>query len=362
MIYVDNAATTSVRKEAIEAMWPYMTGAFGNPSSPHEVGKIASAGLDDARAKVARIIGGRPNHITFTSGGTEANNLAIKGSCLANPRGRHLITTPIEHDSILETASYLERFHDFEITYLSPDRTGLVSPEQLCEVLRPDTTLVSIGYANNEVGTVQPIARLAQASTAPFHTDAVQAAHLPFDIGVDALSLSGHKFGAPKGTGMLWSKLPLEPVIHGGGQEKGRRSGTENVAGAVAFARALELTQEEHYPDLSEFITEVLRIPGATLTGHSQMRLDGHASFLFDGIGSETVLLELERHGIVCSPGSACGSGEVSHVLLALGFSEDQARTAVRCTFGTSHSREEIQFVATAIAEAVATVRGESLV
>ena len=358
MLYLDNAATTSVRKEAIEAMWPYLTGAFGNPSSPHEVGRLASVGLEDARNRVARIIGGRTTQVTFTSGGSEANNLAIKGACLANPRGRHLVTTPIEHDSVLETAAYLEKFHDFEITYLSPDRTGLISPEDLHKALRPDTTLVSIGYANNEVGTIQPIADLAAISTAPFHTDAVQAAHLTFDLGVDALSLSGHKFGAPKGIGVLWSKLPMEPVIHGGGQEKGRRSGTENVAGAVAFAAALELARTEEYPDLNDFIQEVLTIPGAHLTGHPRMRIDGHASFLFDGIGSETVLLELERQGIVCSPGSACGSGEVSHVLLALGFEEDQARTAVRCTFSTTHSREDPIRAAAALKSAVAVVRG----
>lgn len=358
MLYLDNAATTSVRKEALEAMWPYLTGAFGNPSSPHEVGRLASAGLEDARTRVARIIGGRPTQVTFTSGGSEANNLAIKGVCLANPRGRHLITTPIEHDSVLETAAYLERFHDFEITYLSPDHTGLISLEDLRKAVRPDTTLISIGYANNEVGTIQPIAELAAVSSTPFHTDAVQAAHLTFDLGVDALSLSGHKFGAPKGIGVLWSKLPLEPVIHGGGQEKGRRSGTENVAGAIAFATALELARAESYPNLGEFIEEVLTIPGAHLTGHPRMRIDGHASFLFDSIGSETVLLELERQGIVCSPGSACGSGEVSHVLLALGFEEDQARTAVRCTFSTTHSREDALVAASALKSAVALIRG----
>lgn len=356
MLYLDNAATSPVRKEALEAMWPYLTGAFGNPSSPHEPGKLAAAGLEDARNRVARIIWGRPSQIIFTSGGTEANNLAIKGICLANPKGRHLITTTIEHDSILNAAQYLERFHAFEITYLRPDRSGLISPQDLAATLRPDTTLVSIGYANNEIGTIQPLVELARTSTAPFHTDAVQAAHLPFDLGIDALSLSGHKFGAPKGIGVLWSKLPLEPLIHGGGQENGKRSGTENVAGAVAFATALEIARQESYLDLSEFISSVLEIPGASLTGHPTHRLAGHASFLFEGIGSETVLLELERHGIVCSPGSACGSGEVSHVLLALGFDEDTARTAVRCTFNTNHNEEDARIAAAALADAVAVI------
>ena len=358
MLYLDNAATTPVRKESLEAMWPYLTGAFGNPSSPHEVGRIAAAGLENARKKVADSLGVRARQITFTSGGTEANNLALKGICLANPQGRHIISTTIEHDSILETIDYLQRFHDFKVTWLNPDRHGLITPENLTAALRPDTTLVSIGYANNEVGTVQPISELAALCDAPFHTDAVQAAHLPFDIGVDALSLSGHKIGAPKGIGVLWSKLPLEPVIHGGGQENAKRSGTENVASAVAFATALEFTRAEHYPDLTSFIEQVLSIPGAQLTGHPTSRLSGHASFIFEGIGSETVLLELEQRGVVCSPGSACGTGELSHVLLAMGFSEDEARTAVRCTFSTAHSREDLGLAAAALKEAVAAVKG----
>ncbi|ALC05467.1 Cysteine desulfurase [Corynebacterium deserti GIMN1.010] len=358
MLYLDNAATAPLRREALEAMWPYLTAAFGNPSSPHEIGKAAAAGLDDARHRIASCLNVRASQITFTSGGTEANNLAIKGACLARPRGRHIITTPIEHDSVLETVDYLHRFHDFEVTMLEPDRFGRISPQSLKEATREETTLVSIGYANNEVGTVQPITELRAATAAPFHTDAVQAVHLPFNLGVDAFSLSGHKFGAPKGIGVLWSKLPLEPVLHGGGQENGRRSGTHNVAGAVACATALELARTENYPDLNGFIASVLEIPGAHLTGHPTERLAGHASFLFDGIGSETVLIELERRGVVCSPGSACGSGEVSHVLLALGVLEDDARTAVRCTFSTTHSHEDVLRAAEAIKEAVATVRG----
>ncbi|MFP7366022.1 cysteine desulfurase family protein [Corynebacterium callunae] len=357
MLYLDNAATTGVRREALEAMWPYLTGTFGNPSSPHAFGVAAAAGLKGARETIARAMGKRASQITFTAGGTEADNLAIKGIALANPRGRHIISTPLEHDAVLESLDYLRRFHGFEISMLTPDTYGQVSAAELKELSREDTTLVSVHYGNNEIGTIQPIAELARATSAPFHVDAVQATHLPLDLDVSAISISGHKVGAPKGIGALWCKAPLEPVIHGGGQEKGRRSGTENVAGAVAFATALSLAREEQMPDLSGFIAAALEIEGAQLTGHPNMRLPGHASFVFAGTGAETVLLELERRGVICSPGSACGSGEVSHVLLSLGFAEDLARTSVRFTFSASHSATDVDFVARALRDSVEAVR-----
>ena len=358
MIYLDNAATTGVRREALEAMWPYLTTHFGNPSSPHSVGEAAAAGLAAARRAVAGVVGGRATQVIFTSGGTEADNLAIKGIALANPRGRHIITTPLEHSAVLESVDYLVRFHDFEVTWLTPDGQGMVSATELAKVSRPDTTLVSIHYANNEIGTIQPIRELAAATDAPFHTDAVQAAGLPLSgLGVDAISLSGHKIGAPKGIGALWCRLPLEPLIHGGGQERGRRSGTENVAGAVAFATALKLMPESTPPDLSGFITTVLTIDGAHLTGHPTQRLPGHASFVFENTGGEAVLLELEQRGIICSPGSACGSGEVPHVLLAIGLSEDLARTSVRFTFSSTNTAADVSVAARAVLEAVTAVR-----
>lgn len=355
MIYLDNAATTGVRREALEAMWPYMSSHFGNPSSPHAVGERAAAGLEAARKAVAGVLGGRASQVIFTSGGTEADNLAVKGIALANPRGRHIISTPLEHSAVLESIDYLVRFHGFEVTWLTPDHFGRISPEELTAVTRADTTLVSIHYANNEIGTVQPIRELAAATTAPFHTDAVQAAQLPLDLGVDAISLSGHKIGAPQGIGALWCRLPLEPLIHGGGQERGRRSGTENVAGAVAFARALML--EDAPPQLDTFIRQVLRIEGAQLTGHPTERLPGHASFVFENTGGEAVLLELERRGVICSPGSACGSGEVPHVLLAIGLAEDLARTSVRFTFSPMNTVEEAELAAQAVLESVTAVR-----
>ncbi|MCY1158098.1 MAG: cysteine desulfurase, partial [Citricoccus sp.] len=254
MIYLDHAATSPVRREALEAMWPYLTGDFGNPSSRHGLGESAAAGLEAARQSVATVLGGRAAGVVFTGSGTEADNLAVKGIALGDPRGRHLITTPLEHEAVLASVDYLVRVHGFTADRLTPDEHGLVSPAELARLIRPDTALVSVQYANNEIGTVQPIAELtavARQHGVPFHTDAVQAAGwLDLDVGrlgVDALSLSGHKVGAPKGVGVLWarSRLALEPVVHGGGQERGRRSGTENVAGAVALATALAAAEAE---------------------------------------------------------------------------------------------------------------------
>ncbi len=375
MIYLDAAATSSVRREVLEAMWPFLTGDFGNPSSHHTVGESAARALADARATVARLLGCRPSDVVFTSGGTEADNLAVKGIALATPRGRHIVTTRIEHEAVLESVDYLRRLHGFEVTFVDVDRTGLVDPDAFGAALRDDTTLASVMLANNEVGTVQPIAALATVAHArgvPFHTDAVQAAgwlelHLE-SLGVDALSISGHKLGAPKGIGALIvrGRVALEPVIHGGGQERGRRSGTENVAGAVGLAAALRLCELDRETRVArsalardQFIGAVLaRVPGAQLTGHPTNRLPATASFVFEGTSGESVLLELERRGIVSSSGSACaaGSDEASHVLLALGFDEAVAQTAVRFSWGADVDAERLAPVADAVAEAVAAV------
>ena len=376
MIFLDHAATTPVRREALEAMWPFLTGAFGNPSSHHGLGDIAARALDDARAQVAEVVGCRAGDVVFTSGGTEADNLAVKGIALANPRGRHVVVSPIEHEAVLEAARYLERVHGFDVDEVPVDRHGLVRPEAMSRVIRPDTTLVSVQLANNEVGTVQPVAelaRIAHESGALMHTDAVQAAGwLPIridDLGVDALSLSGHKVGAPKGTGALIvrGRIPLEPVLHGGGQERGRRSGTENVAGAVAFATALRLAEAERSDaasraaalgaDLTARVTAA--VPGAMLTGHPDRRLPGTVSFVFPGTSGEAVLLELERDGVICSSGSACaaGSDEPSHVLTAMGVPAEVAQTAVRFTLGTETTADEITDAAAAVVRAVSVVR-----
>ncbi len=377
MIYLDHAATSPVRREALEAMWPYLTGDFGNPSSHHGLGESAAAGLEAARRSVAETLGGRAAGVVFTGSGTEADNLALKGIALGAPRGRHLITTPLEHEAVLASVDYLVRVHGFTADHLTPDEHGLVSPDELAALIRPDTTLVSVQYANNEIGTVQPLAELAAVARkhrVPFHTDAVQAAGwLPLDVeslGVDALSMSGHKVGAPKGVGVLWarSRLAVEPVVHGGGQERGRRSGTENVAGAVALATALTAAEAER-ADVGprtrtlrdRFIEQVLStVPSARLTGHPQRRLPGTASFVFAGTHGEAVLLELERRGVICSSGSACaaGSDEPSHVLTALGMPASLAKTAVRFTFGPGSTEQDAAEAAQAVRESVESVQG----
>jgi len=387
MLYLDNAATTPVRPEARAAMLPWLTGEFGNPSSHHTVGERAAAALADARARVARVLGMRRSDIVFTSGGTEANNLAVKGITLGALLGaslgapgaaRRIVTTPIEHESVLESADYLRRLHGVDVDTVPVDGHGRVDPDALAHALREPAALVSIGYANNEIGTIQDIAALAAvtgAARVPLHADAVQAAGwLDLSVegalrGVDAISIAGHKIGAPGGTGVLAvrGRIPLEPLLHGGGQEAGRRSGTESVAGAVAFATALELAASEREAASArvtairdEFTDRVLAlVPSARVTGHPVHRLPGTASFTFEGTSGEAVLLELERRGVVSSSGSACaaGSDEPSHVLLALGITPDVARTAVRFTLSTTQTANLIP-VADAAAAAVAAVRG----
>jgi len=381
MIFLDAAATTPVRREVLEAMWPYLSGEFGNPSSHHSLGEAAAEALAGARAAVAKVLGCRPGEVTFTSGGTEADNLALKGIALArraaDPALDRVAISAIEHPAVEESADYLRRVHGFTVDVVPVDGHGLVTPEAFAAVLRPETALASIMYANNEVGTVQPVPELAALAAGrgiPFHTDAVQAAGwLPLgvkDLGVDALSISGHKLGAPKGSGVLFAKgrLRMEPLVHGGGQERGRRSGTENVAGAVALATALTLAAEEQQVVAAQvaalrdaFIRAVLEaVPGAVLTGHPDQRLPSVASFCFRGTSGESVLLELERRGVVCSSGSACaaGSDAPSPVLLALGVESDVAQTAVRFSFTSAVTGAELGQAAAAVGDAVGSVLG----
>ena len=376
MLYLDHAATTPVRREVIAAIEPFLTQRFGNPSSHHTVGEAAAHALDDARRRVATVLGMRPGDIVFTSGGTEANNLAIKGLSIAAAAGgtpAHIVTTPIEHESVLASCEYLERVHGYRVTHVPVSATGRASPEDIAAALDDDTAVVALGYANNEIGTVQDIRAIAAVCTAarvPLHLDAVQAAGWEplAGTGADALAIAGHKIGAPQGVGVLAvrGRLPLEPLLHGGGQERDRRSGTENVAGAVGFAVALELAEAERGAAVARvtrqrdaFIGRVLSlVPQARLTGDPVHRLAGTASFTFEGVSGEAVLLELERRGIVSSSGSACaaGSDEPSHVLLALGIAPDIARTAVRFTFG--HAADiDLTPVADAVAASVSAVR-----
>jgi cysteine desulfurase len=368
VIYLDEAATTPLKRDVLAAMGPYLGPEFGNPSSHHEPGHHAREALEAARASVAAALGARASEVTFTSGGTESDNLALKGIALGQPRGQHLIVSAVEHPAILESAAWLGRI-GFEVTTLGVDHEGLVSVADLETALRDDTTLVSIQYANNEVGTVEPIAELAEAAFrrgVPFHTDAVQAAGwLDLNVetlGVQALSISGHKLGAPKGVGVLYAhrRLTLEPLIHGGGQEGGRRSGTENVASAVGMAKALELSgdrvrREAACIEITErrdtFIAQV-EAAGGQLTGHRARRLPGNASFVFPGRSGESILLDLERRGVVCSSGSACaaGSDEPSHVLTAMGYEAEVAQTAVRFTFGRDVANEQLDAAAEVLA------------
>ncbi len=376
MIYLDSAATTPLRREVLEAMWPYLTGEFGNASSHHTLGESAARALAEARVAIAEILGCRASEVTFTSGGTEADNLAVKGIALASPRGRHVVTTSIEHEAVLESCEYLRRQQGFEVTYLPVDGLGRVSAEQVKAVLRPDTTLCSVMLANNEVGTIEPVAEIAQVTAflgVPMHTDAVQAAGV-LDLGVrmlgvEALSISGHKLGAPKGIGALYlrGRVPVEPVMHGGGQERGRRSGTENVAGAVGLAKALRLAESSRAERVERLkklrdalIGGVLAtVPSAVLTGDPGNRLPGSASFCFPGTSGEAVLLQLEQRGIVCSSGSACaaGSDQPSHVLLAMGIAPEIAQTAVRFTLGDATLAEQVEEVVRAVGEASEAVR-----
>lgn len=369
-MYLDAAATTPVRREALEAAWPFLTGEFGNPSSHHQIGERAADALHDARSRVAHVLGMRAGDVAFTSGGTEADNLAVIGIGLASPGGRHLVTSAIEHEAVLESADFLRRRHGFDVTYCDVSSDGTVTPDSLRTALRDDTALVSLSYANNEIGTIADIPALTAVSRendVPFHTDAVQAAGwLPLaELGADAITLAGHKVGAPKGIGVaaIRGRVPVEPLLHGGGQERGRRSGTENVAFAVALATALELAEAERAEAAArarsvrdDFIARVLAdAPGAFLTGSTASRLPNHASFCFSTTSGEAVLLELERRGVTASSGSACaaGSDEASHVLTAIGIDAAIAQTSVRFTFPADASLKHAEAAATAVTASV---------
>ena len=386
-IYLDHAASTAVRPEVLEAMLPFFSGEFANPSAHHARGRAAHDALGDARADVAEIFGGVPEEIVFTSGGTESINAAIKGVAFAQMEagvGRHVITTEVEHHAVLHSAQYLERF-GFDIEVLPVDEYGRVTPDQVAAAVRPDTALVSIGYANNEVGTVQPLAEIARALKArasslgrriPLHTDAVQVANshdLKVDaLGVDLLSLSGHKFGGPKGTGLLYLRrdVPFLEQHSGGGQERQRRSGTENVPGIVGIARALHLAQAERegFVQRPSALRDRLlhgimtACPDARLNGHPAERLPHNLHICFPGVEGESMVEALDRAGIECSAGAACTSAtwEPSHVLLAMGVPLDLAIGSLRMTLWPSLTVPQIDYVAQQIPIALDLVRATS--
>lgn len=366
-VYLDHAATTAVDPRVVEAMLPYWTDHYGNASSVYQLGRDAHHALDQARQKVADILNCAPKEVIFTSCGSESDNLALRGVAFER-RGRlkanHIITSPIEHHAIVHTVEQLEKHFGFEVSVVPVDQHGLVDPSDVERAIRPDTAIISIMFANNEVGTVQPIAQIgeiARAHRIPFHTDAVQAGGaLPLDVkaqNVDLLALSAHKFYGPKGVGLLYARrgAPLLPVQTGGGHEYGRRAGTENVAYIVGLATALELATQEMEASNARItqlrdrlISGVLeRVPESQLTGHPTQRLPNNASFLFRYIEGESILLNLDMAGVAASSGSACTSGslEPSHVLTAMGFSHEAAHGSLRLSLGKENTLEEIEYV-----------------
>ena len=378
-IYADYAATTPMSTAAINAMLPYLQSAYGNPSSQHRIGQAAAQALQAARESIARCICAAPREITFTSGGSEADTMAIRSGALwGRTRGKtHLISTAFEHHAVLNTLKQLES-EGFSVTLLTPPESGIISPGQVAEALREDTALVSVMFANNEIGTIQPIAdigRLCRDLGVLFHTDAVQAAgHLPIDVqaqNIDFLSLSAHKFYGPKGVGLLYTRagIPLTPVIAGGGQERGKRGGTENVPGIAAMAAALQescgiLKQESRRLSAlrDRLIAGLLTVPQAVLNGDPIQRLPGNVNVSFPGIAGESLLLLLDEAGICASSGSACASGslEPSHVLLAIGRSPQLASASLRLTLGRGTTDEDVDTLLAVIPAAVARLRSRS--
>ena len=380
-VYADHAATTAVTDTALAAMLPHFTRDYGNPSSLYRFAQEGKTHLEEARAQVAACLNAKPEEVYFTSGGTEADNWALRGvaelMALKGKKTGHIITTAIEHHAILHTAQYLEK-QGYEVTYLPVDGDGLVDPANLEQAIRPDTILISVMAANNEIGTIQPIAEIgaiARAHKVLFHTDAVQAVgHIPVDVeawNVDLLSLSGHKFGGPKGIGALYMKKPLRlpALIQGGGQEKGRRSGTENVPSAVGMAAALKeavdhLAQESARLSAlrDKLIAGLSVLPYTRLTGHPVKRLPGTASFVFEGVEGEALLLHLDAKGICASSGSACSSASLdpSHVLLAIGLPHAIAHGSLRLSLGAENTGEDVDYILETVPRVVEYLRNMS--
>ena len=382
IIYMDHSATTPVRPEVLSAMLPYFASDFGNPSSIYTIGQEARKAVDDARERIARVLGARMSEIVFTSGGTESDNAALKGVAFAlRALGKHIITTAIEHHAVLHTCYQLEQF-GFDITYLPVDEHGLVSPQDVVDAITDETILVSVMMANNEIGAIQPIEKItrlvkAEASrrnrTVIMHTDAVQAAgFLDINVrslGVDLLSLSAHKIYGPKGVGLLYVKrgTPFEEQNAGGGQERQRRSGTENVPGIVGFGEALRLAvsereeTSEHCLRLRERLTQGIfeTIDGVRLNGHPEHRLPSNVNISIEGVEGEPVLLGLDFAGVCASSGSACSSAslEPSHVLLAIGLTAEMAQGSLRITLGRDNTEEDVDYLLSILPDMIGKLR-----
>lgn len=379
LIYLDNAATTPVKPQVFEAMKPYFEELYGNPSSIYTFAGKSKKAIEEAREIIAGFIGAKAREIYFTGGGSESDNWALKAVAFANrEKGKHIITTKIEHHAILHTCEYLEKL-GFEITYLDVDENGAVQPEQLEKAIRKDTILVSVMFANNEIGTIQPIGELGEIAHRHgvlFHTDAVQAyGHVPIqvdELNIDMLSASAHKINGPKGVGFLYIRdsVKIGAFIHGGAQERGRRAGTQNTPGIVGFGKATELarndlkqrrTKEE---ELRDYLIErvLAEIPYTRLNGHRTQRLSNNANFSFRFIEGESLLILLDQSGICASSGSACTSGSLdpSHVLLAIGLPHEIAHGSLRLTLSDENTREEIDFVVDKLKQIIERLRSMS--
>ena len=383
LVYMDHAATTPLRPAVLEDMLPYLKGSFGNPSSLYTLAQEARNAVDRSRRTIARLIGIRSSELTFTSGGTESDNAAIKGGAMAMRHlGRHIITSTIEHHAVLHTCHQMEQF-GFNVTYLPVDQDGLVSKSDLLDSVTSETVLVSIMMANNEIGTIQPISDLSESiraisendeRTILFHTDAVQAlGHIPIDLSelkaVHMMSMSSHKFYGPRGVGGLFIRrgTPFETLMMGGGQERQRRSGTENVSGIVGMASALKFSveeMEENKNKLLRFKTKIIEtlsreMKGVVFNGHPVDRLPNNVSVSFEGVEGEPILLGLDLKGICASSGSACSSAslEPSHVLLAMGSSAEQAQGTLRITLGRDNSEEDVDYLLETLIELVSKLR-----
>jgi cysteine desulfurase len=377
-VYADNAATTALSQSAFEAMLPYLKNEYGNPSSIYAFGRNAKRAVENAREKVASVIGALPEEIYFTSGGTEADNWAIKSAAkLSQTKGKHIISTEIEHHAVLHTLEALKE-QGYDSTFLKVNEFGQISTQQLCLTARNDTVLISIMAANNEIGTILPtkeIGAIARERGVIFHTDAVQAVgHIPINVremNIDMLSLAGHKFRGPKGVGALYVKkgLSLPPLIHGGGQERNLRCGTENVAGIVGLGAALEeasVNMKENMKKVSalrdKLIDGVLRIQRVRLTGDPTNRLPGIASFAIEGIEGESMVMMLDQNGIRASSGSACSSGsqKASHVLLATGLPDQLAHSSLRFSLNEDNSEDDVDYILGKLSVIITHLRGMS--
>jgi len=374
-IYMDHAASTPVREEVLKVMMPYFSEKFGNASSLHAFGREARDAIEEARAKIAKLINAEPQEIIFTSGGTESDNTAIKEITFSNrDKGNHIITSKIEHDAVMQSCKLLEKM-GFKVTYLNVDKNGIVNPKDVEKAITKQTILVSIMNANNEIGTIQPIAEIGKICKAKgiyFHTDAVQTfCKLPVDVkamNIDLLSASAHKIYGPKGVGFLYVRkgTHIGPLLHGGGHEFGLRSGTENVAGIVGFAAAAELAHAEMTSENSRLkklrdnlIKGILKIEDSILNGHATLRLANNVNVSFARIEGEAIVLHLDKHGIAASTGSACSSKslEPSHVLLALGLTHMQAHGSLRLTLGKENTEKDIKHALSILPKIVEDLR-----